>query len=418
MQSPPHVAIVGGGLTGALCALVLRSRGVEATIFDAGKRRVGGRLAGGQQPDSGAQFLKATPGSQFASVVSMLQREQLIAPWTGRFGMLGSRSGGFLPAEVIRETPIGGMLKDQGPSSESSTDFCGFLASSGEPTYVGTPSNASICEGLCKAAGISTVSSRVSSMRHRDHGGWLLDVEGAEEGTQAFDALVVATHDASFAAEAVRAIRPSTSEDGEVLARVADDLQAQRDHRTEPAFTFSAIYSRGLSSAVPFDAAVVPGSPLVQMLVRDGSKAMRQGEAKANNGGSGERWTAVSTASFARELLRRAPARGESGESGAGGSAAAAASSMLSEEVGRLFKPYVGDVEARPLEASAKRWGAAFAAGTMGLDHDALGLEQWQLVVAGDYLREHPTPIEAAAASGLEAGERLATFLKLQPKKV
>jgi hypothetical protein len=28
-------------------------------------------------------------------------REGLVAPWAGRFGMLGSRGGGFLPAEVV-----------------------------------------------------------------------------------------------------------------------------------------------------------------------------------------------------------------------------------------------------------------------------------------------------------------------------
>ena len=47
-MSTPSVAIVGGGLAGSLCALILRNRGARPVVFDAG-RRVGGRLGGGVQ---------------------------------------------------------------------------------------------------------------------------------------------------------------------------------------------------------------------------------------------------------------------------------------------------------------------------------------------------------------------------------
>ena len=36
----------------------------------------------------------------------MLAHEGLVAPWGGRFGLLGSRGGGFLPLEVARNTYI------------------------------------------------------------------------------------------------------------------------------------------------------------------------------------------------------------------------------------------------------------------------------------------------------------------------
>ena len=42
------------------------------------------------------------------------------------------------------------------------------------------------------------------------------------------------------------------------------------------------------------------------------------------------------------------------------------------------------------------------------LDDDCLSLEPWRLAVCGDFVGGGPTPAEAAAASGLAAGERIA----------
>ena len=130
MKGKPRVAIVGGGVAGSLCGLILRSRGLQPTIFDRGTRRIGGRLAGGVEPDSGAHFLRASDsGSQFAAVLQMLAREGIVAPWDGRMGILGSRGGGFLPATVADGTMVTSMRKDGaapegGPSDTG--DFCGL----------------------------------------------------------------------------------------------------------------------------------------------------------------------------------------------------------------------------------------------------------------------------------------------------
>ena len=125
-SAPRSVAIVGGGLAGTMCALIARSRGLRPVIFDAGRRGLGGRLAGGHAPDSGAQFLRASEPSQFSQVLEMLQREGLVAPWTARFGLLGSHGGGFLPLDTLKGS---GMLAKP-ESLEGGGDFCGFLRSS------------------------------------------------------------------------------------------------------------------------------------------------------------------------------------------------------------------------------------------------------------------------------------------------
>ena len=73
-----------------------------------------------------------------------------------------------------------------------------------------------------------------------------------------------------------------------------------------------------------------------------------------------------------------------------------------------------GGVAPFPLEdASAVRWGAALRGRTLGLREDSIALAPWFLCVGGDYVRAadgHETPFEAAALSGLEAGERAAAF--------
>jgi len=126
-------------------------------------------------------YLRASdPGSQWASVLAMLAREGLVTPWEGRFGLLGSRGGGFLPLEVARNTyaaqasnlktrrPQAGLLltrlshlasdravtamgkeADAAPASDGG-DFCGFVAGctpGASPMYVGVPTNAAVCDG-------------------------------------------------------------------------------------------------------------------------------------------------------------------------------------------------------------------------------------------------------------------------------
>lgn len=100
---PPRVAVVGGGLTGSLCSLVLRMRGARPVVFDAGRSSLGHSKA---LPDSGTQFLRAMD-PRLRSILVMLEREGLVAPWAGRFGVLGSSGGGFLPAEVVAATKLG-----------------------------------------------------------------------------------------------------------------------------------------------------------------------------------------------------------------------------------------------------------------------------------------------------------------------
>ena len=81
----------------------------------------------------------------------------------------------------------------------------------------------------------------------------------------------------------------------------------------------------------------------------------------------------------------------------------------MSLEVGRLLAPFC-DGPPAPLAAAAQCWRAGVGAGTLGLQEDCVSLEHWRLAIAGDFLREHSSPAQAAALSGMEAAERVASW--------
>ena len=426
-MAQPRVAVVGGGIAGTLCSLVLKHRGVHPTIIDAGRRGLGGRLRQG-----GAQFLRASDPS-LATVCSMLEQEGLLARWEGRFGVLGSSGGGFLPAEIITSSGIRRMRNshddDSADNQPSATgratasdggDFCHFADGSKVPTYVGVPSMADLCPGISRLAGIDGVgNARVISASPLPDGGWHVNVKGGdgEIGEEIFDGLVLATHDASLSSRVVHSIvdaevaarrEAATEGDNESvivkLSQIADALQMVRDEGRMPVYTIASTYPRGFSQRIPFDAVSVPGSHLIQFLARDASKPSSD-----NKEAEGEVWTAISTSLFAAGLLS------EPGLSD--GERLCEASNLLSEEIARLLSPYLCGEALQPVKVSAKRWVAAFTSKSLRLKEDSIALAPWRLTVCGDFVRDmsaHATPLEAAALSGLEAGERTASFFQQQ----
>jgi len=426
-MAQPRVAVVGGGIAGTLCSLVLKNRGVHPTILDAGKSGLGGRLRG-------APFLRAAD-PKLAVVCSMLEREGLLTRWEGRFGVLGSSGGGFLPAEVITATGLGGMNKanEEGGDNTSTVggrsaasdggDFCHFADGSKVPTYVGVPSMADLCPSICKFAGIEEAGdARVVSAMLSSEGGWNVNVQGGD-GTvkeESFDGLVLATQDSSFSSGIVRSIvdaevaaggyasvEDASADNDSVVVRLlglADALQIVRDDGRMSVYTIKARYPKGFSQSVPFDAASVPGSNLVQFLLRDASRPNSGSEET-----EGETWTAISTSQYAAKLLSR-PGLSD-------GERLSEVSAVLPEEIGQLLSSFHGGDAPQPLKVSAKRWGAAFTSIGLGLKEDSVALAPWRLAICGDYVRDmssYKTPLEAAALSGLEAGERTASFFQQQ----
>ena len=309
-----------------------------------------------------------------------------------------------------------GADKLSGAHAYESGDFCGFLSGAKSRLYVGTPSMSSVCEGVRAMADLRVLQrARVTNIR-MDGLLWSISYVTADDKEESlcessFHAVVVASQTA-LAADTVRGVgallEREPVETGEAEQREAmvkglgrlsgalGDLGAQHQ---EPLFALSASFPSGaLSGRLPFDAAVSPTSPNIRFVCREGSKPGRSEPAGR------ELWSAVTTPAFARELM----ARGLEKE--------AAAHEIGSELVKLLSPSFERRTVPAPLDLRVARWRSAFTAKTLDMQEDCVSLEPWRLAICGDFLRSHPSPIEAAAMSGMEAGERVASWFAGAPQ--
>lgn len=129
------------------------------------------------------------------------------------------------------------------------------------------------------------------------------------------------------------------------------------------------------------------------------SEASKPGAVGTTDGD--EHWTAISTPDFAAAVL-------EPGD-------VDMASAAMATELARLVAPFYGAGCAPCASAStAKRWGSAFTVGNLEswsrFEEESVSLAPYKLAICGDFIRGHPCPIEAAALSGMEAGERVGAW--------
>lgn len=458
-----RVAVVGGGIGGTLASLVLKNRGLQPILIDRGQN-VGGRLRGSARSklqnriDAGCQFFRPSD-FRLLPVFRMLEEAGLLAKWDGRFGMYG-KSGGFLPSSIVGQATAGGMMNnnhnnntdDNGEQQSllqyytDTGDFCGFVTNHRDktPTYVGVPDNNSLCQSICRLGQIDQIlNTNVTSAKTEPGGGWKLEVESSNDGTSSsssslkFDSLILASHDPTLAAETVQSIVDAeeaaaimatgddTNEKHENtkandllqdrLNNLVKDLEGIRDSR-KPIFTWSGRFDNSNNIDHPFDAVSVPGSNIVQFIVRESSKPGRRHSVNSNEDNLGEIWTAVSTSSLARDILHRRQTNAATASSFR--SPQEEAADIMSREVSHLLfgKGGLSDPASLPIpdkSSTAVRWGSAFTSKTLGLKEDSVFLQPWRLCIAGDYIRTldaYPTPFEAACLSGLEAGERIAAL--------
>ena len=98
-------------------------------------------------------------------------------------------------------------------------------------------------------------------------------------------------------------------------------------------------------------------------------------------------------------------------EAQSGTSSTSGAAETISDEVARLMAPHIGSHHGHgPHAVSVQCWERGLAVGSLGLEENCVSLEPWRLAIAGEYLRTRSSPLEAAACSGLEAGERVASW--------
>ncbi|XP_034570749.1 uncharacterized protein [Setaria viridis] len=128
-----NVAVIGGGITGAVSASLLAARGVAVTLFDSG-RGAGGRMSQRRAAmedgtelrfDHGAPYFTVT-NDEVARVVSGWEARGIVAEWKATFACFDLATGKFTDFE-----------------KEGSTK-----------KYVGVPAMNSICKSLCLEDGV------------------------------------------------------------------------------------------------------------------------------------------------------------------------------------------------------------------------------------------------------------------------
>jgi len=312
-----------------------------------------------------------------------------------------------------------------GPASKAG-DFCGFLSGGSDSRFlVGTPSMAALSDRICRAVNVSVQQEVQVAGAEMHQGSWRLSVESpaAEVASGGpFQALVIATHNPSLAAGIVKSLASDMQRDinenwtppeaaevaperiVERLRGLADSLLEIRERHVEPACTLTVAYPAGsLSKALVFDAAVCPTSEYIRYVVREASKPGRSETSSSTDldgRSGGELWTAVSTPGFAAQLLSERDSAG-------------LFEHRLRELLARALKSAGGGEVSMPapLSTSTKLWRAGFVSKTLGLKEEAVCLQPWRLAICGDFIRDHDSPLEAAVLSGLEAGERVASWL-------
>ncbi|XP_048127317.1 renalase [Rhodamnia argentea] len=111
----PIVGIIGGGMSGLICALNLEKKGIKSTVFDTGIHGLGGRMGTRViEPqhlifDHAAQFFSVSD-ARFAEIVNVWREKGLVGEWLGTVGELEA-GGQFvpLPSSPPRYIGVDGM---------------------------------------------------------------------------------------------------------------------------------------------------------------------------------------------------------------------------------------------------------------------------------------------------------------------
>ena len=94
MNSVPRVAVIGAGIAGLSCAVVLQQAGLKVSVFDK-SHGVAGRMStrreGDWQCDHGAQYFTARH-PEFRAEVARWQLAGVAGPWSPRLQVLGGTS--------------------------------------------------------------------------------------------------------------------------------------------------------------------------------------------------------------------------------------------------------------------------------------------------------------------------------------
>ncbi|KAL4579926.1 hypothetical protein LXL04_016097 [Taraxacum kok-saghyz] len=351
------VAVIGAGISGAVCASNLAKNGISVTIFESA-RGPGGRMSRRREIadddrelyfDHGAPYFTST-NTDVEEMIRRWEARGLVAEWKQNFG-----SFDFITKKFVNFEKEGLKRK-----------------------YVGIPGMNSICRALCHEPGIESkfgvMVGRLEWLENEES--WTLaDVNGQDLGK--FNG-VVASDKSTFSQRFTKVTGKPPPLDLKMIPGLADMIE---EVPVRPCFALMLAFENPLSS-IPLKGFSIDNSQLLSWATCDSSKPGRST--------SSERWVLRSTEEYAQGIIGRAGLQKPSN----------AALSEIADELFQEFQKTGLDISL-PFFKKAHRWGSAFPAISTTKDEKCIWDKRKKLAICGDFCVS--PDVEGAIASGLAA---------------
>ncbi|CAA6657931.1 unnamed protein product [Spirodela intermedia] len=357
------VAVVGCGISGAVCASLLAGKGISVTVFDSG-RGPGGRMSQRRESsdngdllfDHGAPYFSIS-NEEVMDAVSSWERMGLVAEWKENFGCFDVNIAKFVD------------LENDGQNKKK---------------YVGVPGMNSIC----KASAINLFQTTIGKLDWLEgRNSWLLSGSGGENLGH-FDGVVASDKSLFSSAHTPLTGRPPPL-DTTLIPELAVKLQ---DIPRHPCYALMLAFSEPLSQ-VPVKGFSFKNSKVLRHAFCDSSKPGR-----LLSSSNCECWVLHSTAEYAAGIISKTGIKKHT----------SAALIEIAEELFREFES-TGLVTSRPFFMKAHRWGSAFPASSIGGEAMCLWDGDKRLAICGDFCVS--PDVEGAVLSGMRAASKLSSLL-------
>ncbi|KFK35544.1 hypothetical protein AALP_AA4G004500 [Arabis alpina] len=361
--SSMKVAVIGSGISGAVCASTLAKNGVSVTIFESG-RGPGGRMSQRREISEDGKELMFDHGAPFFSVsnnnsdamalVHDWESKGIVSEWKQVFGSFDFASNKFL------------SIQQEGDAKK----------------YVGVPGMNSICKALCNESGVKSMfGSGIAKLEWLEEEiPWLLsDSKGENVGR--FDGVVAS--DKSIVSPRFTQV---TGRPPPLDLNLVTELASKLQHiPVLPCFALMLAFKEPLSS-IPLKGLSFKNSEILSWAHCDSTKPGRSTDS--------ERWILHSTPDYANSVIAKTGLQKLSNET----------LNKISEEMFKEFQ-CSGLVSSLPFFKKAHRWGSAFPATSIAVEERCLWDRSRNLAICGDFCVS--PNVEGAILSGLAAASKL-----------
>ncbi|GAB2289763.1 hypothetical protein Dimus_024070 [Dionaea muscipula] len=361
----PKVAVIGSGISGAICASSLARKGVLVTLFDSA-RGPGGRMSRRRETtedgeelffDHGAPYFSVTK-PDVLSVVQEWESRGFVAQWDEVLGAFDCIAGKFVDV-------------DKDISSKK---------------YVGVPGMNSICRALCAEPEIETkFGVGVGKMEWlANENSWSL-ISFDREYLGNFD-FVVASDKNIASHRFFDATGQAAPLDINLLLDLGKKMQ---DIPVRSCFALMLAFVEPLSS-IPFKCCTIKNSETLSSAFCDSSKPGRSDKSVC--------WVLHSTSDYANKIISEYGLRKPS-------------NAVLTKVAQELLQEFQGTglCSSEPYFMKAHRWGSAFPDVSIASEDKCLWDRNKGLTICGDFCVS--PNVEGAIRSGMAAASKVTEML-------